>query len=50
VQFVYEQNNLALRIGYLFQERFQPIFEFATKLCAGHHRANVHCNNALLFE
>ena len=34
VQFVDEQNDLALRIGHFFQERFQPVFELAAKFCA----------------
>ena len=48
VQFVDEKNDLALRIGHFFQERFQAVFEFATELRAGDHRANVHRDYAFI--
>ena len=50
VQLVDEENDLALRIGHLLQERFQPVLEFAAELRARHHRADVHRDDAFVFE
>ncbi len=50
VQFVDEKNDLALRVGDLFQKSLQPILEFAAKLRARDHRADVQRDELLLLE
>ena len=50
MQFVDKQNDLALRVGHFFQESFEAIFEFSTVLGASDHCADVHRNDALIFQ
>ena len=50
MELVDKQNDLALRVRHLFQKCFQAIFEFAAKLRAGDHRANVHGDDTFLFQ
>ncbi len=39
-----------LRIGHFFQERLQPVLEFAAELRARDHRADVHRDQFLVLE
>jgi hypothetical protein len=48
VQFVDEQDDLPLRIGHFFQERFETIFEFAAVLCAREHGSDVQGDNSFV--
>ena len=50
VELVDEQNHLALRVGDLLQDRFQPFFELAPILRAGHERAHIERDDLLVLE
>ena len=50
MQLVDEQNDLALRVFDLFQNRLEPIFKFAAKLRARQHRAQIERNHALVLQ
>ncbi len=50
VQLVDEQNDLPLRIGHFFQERFQTILKFAAELRARDHRPDVHRDDPFVLE
>ena len=50
VQLVDEENDLALRIGHLLEERLQPVLEFAAEFRAGDHRADVHRDEPLVLQ
>ena len=50
VQLVDEKNDLPLRVGHFLEERFEPVLEFAAKLRAGDHRADVHRDESLVLE
>ena len=50
MQLVDKQNDLPLRIGDFFQERLEPVFEFATELRASHHRPDIHRDDLFLLQ
>ena len=50
VQFVDEQNDLALRLLNLLQHRLQTVFELAAILRAGQHRAQIQRHHALVLQ
>ena len=50
VQFVDEQDDLALAGGDFLEERLEPVLEFAAELRARDHRADVHGDDALALE
>ena len=49
VQFVDEQDDVP-GIGNFFDERFEPLFEFAAELCAGDERAHIERDDAAILE
>ena len=50
MQFVDEEDDLALGVGDLFEERLEPVLEFAPELGPGKHGADVHRDDLLVFE
>jgi hypothetical protein len=50
VQFVDEQNDLAVRIEHFFEHGLEALFEFAAELGAGDQRAHVERDDAFFFE
>src|SRR5262249_5511422 len=50
VELVDEEDDLALRVGDLFQDRFQALLELAAILRAGDARAHVERDDALVLE
>ncbi len=50
VQFVDEENDLALRVFDFFQHGFEAVFEFAAIFRAGEHRAKVERDDALVLQ
>ncbi len=50
VQLVDEQDDLALRVFDLFQNRLQAVFKFAAKLRARQHRAQIERDHALVLQ
>ena len=50
VQLVDEQDDLAGRLGDLLEDRLQPLLELAAVLRAGHQRAQVERDDALVLQ
>ena len=50
MQFVDEQNDLALRVFDFLEDGFEAVFEFAAILRAGQHRAQVERDHALVLQ
>ena len=50
MEFVDEKNDLTFAGGNFFEKGFEAIFELAAKFCAGNHRADIHRDEALVFE
>ena len=50
VQFVNEEDDLALRVGDLLDERLQSVLEFPAELRACDHRRNVHRDQSLVLQ
>ena len=50
VQFVDEQNDLAVGFVNFFEHGLQAIFKLAAVFCAGQHGAEVERDDALVFE
>ena len=50
VQFVDEENDLALRVFDFFEDGFEAVFEFAAIFRAGEHRSEVERDDALVLQ
>ena len=50
VEFVDEEDDLALAGGDFFEEGFEAVFEFATEFRARDHRADIHRDEAFVFQ
>ena len=50
MKLVDEEDDLALRLGDLFQERFKPFLELAAEFRARQHRADVHGDDLLVLH
>ncbi len=50
MEFVDEEDDLALAGSDFLEEGFEAFFEFAAEFGAGHHAAEVHADEALVFE
>jgi hypothetical protein len=50
VQFVDEENDLALARSDLFEEGLEPLLELATELRPGHHAAEVHADELFALQ
>ena len=50
MQFINEENDLALTGGDFFEEGFEPFFKFPAILRAGHHAAEVHADDAFVLQ
>ena len=50
VKLVDEKNDLAFGLSDFFENRFQPVFEFAAELCPRHKRGEIQSDDAFCFQ
>ncbi len=50
MEFVDEENDLAIAGGDFFEEGFEALLEFATELGTGHHATEIHADEFFALE